>query len=64
MKYVKTIPATKNGKDIPYEEIRDKKMKINDRSNQKLVCPRNWLQECLDRIQVASQENALSLIHI
>lgn len=59
MKYVKTIPATKNGKDIPYEEIRDKKMKINDRINHKLVCPMNWLQECLDRIQGASQENAL-----
>lgn len=59
MKYVKTIPAVKNGKDIPYEEIRDKKMKINDRINHKLVCPMNWLQECLDRIQGASQENAL-----
>ena len=38
------------------KEIRDKKMKINDRINHKLVCPMNWLQECLDRIQGASQE--------
>ena len=31
-------------------------MKINDRINHKLVCPMNWLQECLDRIQAPARK--------
>ena len=39
IKYVKNISVSPKGKDVPYEEIRDKKAKINDRINPKLVCP-------------------------
>lgn len=59
IKYVKNISVSQKGKDVPYEEIRDKKAKINDRINPKLVCPMNWLQDWLDKIQSASQESTI-----
>lgn len=59
IKYVKNISVSQKGKDVPYEEIRDKKAKINDRINPKLVCPMNWLQYWLDKIQSASQESTI-----
>ena len=31
IKYVKNISVSQKGKDVPYEEIRDKKAKINDK---------------------------------
>lgn len=59
IKYVKNISVSQKGKDVPYEEIRDKKAKISDRINPKLVCPMNWLQDWLDKIQSASQESTI-----
>ena len=59
IKYVKNISVSQKGKDVPYEESRDKKAKINDRINPKLVCPMNWLQYWLDKIQSASQESTI-----
>ena len=57
MKYTKEIPSTKNGKAIPYDEVKNKREKINNRINYNLICPMNWLQEWLDKIQGSSQES-------
>lgn len=57
MKYTKEVKFTKNGVEIPYEEVKEKRDKIKGRINQNLVCPMNWLQEILDNIQMASNEN-------
>lgn len=51
MKYTKEIQVTKNNKLIPYEEIKKKRDKIKNRTNHELICPMNWLQDCLDNIQ-------------
>lgn len=59
MKYTKEIPTTKNGKELPYDEIESKRDKVKLRINSDLVCPMNWLQECLDKIQGSSRDNAI-----
>lgn len=59
MKYTKDFPATKNGKELPYEEIKFNKAKIKHRLNRNLTCPMNYLQEWLDKIQGASQANTI-----
>lgn len=59
MKYTKEVKTTKNGKEIPYEEIKGKRNKIKNRINKNLVCPMNWLQEELNTIQMASNENTI-----
>lgn len=55
MKYTKDVPVTKNGKELPYENIKESKAKIKCRLNRNLVCPMNYLQDWLDKIQGASQ---------
>lgn len=57
MKYTKEVRSTKNGVEIPYEEVKEKRDKIKGRINKNLVCPMNWLQEILNNIQMASNEN-------
>ena len=51
MKYVKEVPYTKNGKEIPYSEVKKNKGKIENRIDDELVCPMNWLVERLSAIQ-------------
>lgn len=50
MKYTKDIQYTKNGKERPYEEIKEEKDRLRKRIDRSLVCPMNWLQEVLDGI--------------
>lgn len=57
MKYTKEIKYTKNGVEIPYEEVKESKDKIKRRINKSLICPMNWLQDILNNIQMASNEN-------
>lgn len=59
MKYTKEVKHTKNGKEISYEEIKEKRDKIKNRINKKLTCPMNWLQDVLDNIQMSSNETAI-----
>jgi hypothetical protein len=59
MKYTKEIKHTKNGKELPYEEVREKKEKIKKRINNTLVCPMNYLQEILDKIQMSENSNTI-----
>lgn len=51
MKYVKEVPYTKNGKEIPYEEVKKSKDKIENRIDKDLICPMNWLVRRLGAIQ-------------
>ena len=54
MKYTREIKYTKDGKEIPYEKVAEKKTKLSNRINYKLKCPMNWLEEWLDKIQGSS----------
>ena len=51
MKYTKDVPVTKNGNELPYEDIKHGRDKINNRINENLICPMNYLQDWLDKIQ-------------
>lgn len=55
MKYVKEVPYTKDGKEIPYEIIVKNKNKISERINNEYVCPMNYLVDCLNKIQNISR---------
>lgn len=55
MKYVKEIPFTKDGKEIPYITVKKSKDKINSRINYDLICPMNWLVEVLNKVQGSSR---------
>lgn len=54
MKYTREIAVTKDGKELPQEDIEESKNKLKGRINKDLICPMNWLQEWLDKIQGAS----------
>lgn len=51
MKYTRDVPRARNGQEIPYQIVREGKNKIRDRINTSLVCPMNWLQDYLNKIQ-------------
>lgn len=59
MKYTKEIKYTKDGKEIPREEINEKKDRLKRRINHSLQCPMNWLEEWLDKIQGSSTSNTI-----
>ena len=59
MKYTREIKYTKDGKEIPYDEITEKKSRLNRRINDSLECPMNWLQEWLDKIQGAKRDESI-----
>ena len=54
MKYTKEVKHTRDGKELPYEEVAASKNKLKSRINHDLQCPMNWLEEWLDKIQGAS----------
>ena len=51
MKYTRPIPYTKNGKELPFTEINRSKKKLRDRVDPSIICPMNWVEERLDKIQ-------------
>lgn len=59
MKYTKTVPVTKNGKELPFEAIAEGKNKIKNRINKDLICPMNYLQIHLNKIQGMSTAAAI-----
>lgn len=59
MKYTHEIPLTKNGKERPYSEVKKDKNKINARIDDSIVCPMNWLQERLEKIQGTPRDNLI-----
>ena len=54
MRYTRPVPYTKNGKELPREEVQKNKNKLRDRVDDSLVCPMNWVEERLDKIQNSS----------
>ena len=59
MKYTREIKYTKNGKELPYSEIGEKKNKLKSRINYRLQCPMNWLEDWLDKIQGSSTSDTI-----
>jgi len=59
MKYVKEVPYTKDGKEIPYEIVTKNKNKISERINDEYVCPMNYLVDCLNKIQNISRSREI-----
>ena len=57
MLWTHEIPLTKNGKERPRNDIRTDKEKLRLRIDEKIICPMNWLQESLDKIQGASRSD-------
>ena len=53
MKYTREIKYTKDGKELPQEEIDVSKEKLKGRINITLSCPMNWLEYWLDKIQAS-----------
>ena len=59
MRYTHKIPVTKNGVERPYEDIKKDKDKVEKRINHKIICPMNYLQEYLDKIQGSARSNVV-----
>lgn len=51
MQWTHDIPVTKNGKERQYEDIKKDRDKVKSRVDDTIVCPMNWLEDCLDKIQ-------------
>lgn len=54
MKYTREINYTKNGRELPREEVAEAKTKLKGRINYSLQCPMNWLEQWLDQIPGSS----------
>ena len=50
MKYTREIKYTKDGKELPQEEIDESKNKLKSRINKALLCPMNWLEFWISKI--------------
>ena len=50
MKYTRDVPHTRNGIDIPKDQVKTERNRIAQRIDPQIVCPMNWLQEALDNI--------------
>lgn len=59
MRYTKKVKHTKNGKELPYEEIKEKKEKILSRINKNFSCPMNDLQKALKGIKNIPSTNTI-----
>ena len=59
MQYTREIKTTKDGKELPFEDIDESRNKLKGRINNDLICPMNWLQEWLDKIQGASKTTTI-----
>ncbi len=62
MKWTHEIPVTKNSKERPFEDIKKDRNKVVQRIDKDLVCPMNWLQECLDKIQGVKKNKMIDTI--
>lgn len=60
MKYTREIKYTKDGKELPQEEIDESKEKLKTRINPTLLCPMNWLEYWIDKIQNIPSTNTSS----
>lgn len=60
MKYTREIKYTKDGKELPQEDVDNAKTKLKARINPELTCPMNWLEDVLDTIPNASTAHTIS----
>ena len=63
MKYTREIKYTKDGKELPQEEIDESKNKLKSRINRDLSCPMNWLEDWINKIQNASTTETIPTEH-
>jgi hypothetical protein len=59
MKYTHKIQMTKNGEERPYDEIKKEKRRVVKRIDKDLICPMNYLEEYLDKIQGATKDKTV-----
>lgn len=59
MKYTREIKYTKDGKELPQEEVDESKNKLKSRINRNLLCPMNWLEDWINKIQNASTSDTI-----
>lgn len=59
MKWTHEIAVTKNGKERSQEEIKKDRNRIKRRIDDSIICPMNWLQESLDKIQGADKSGVV-----
>ena len=62
IKYTREIPLTKNGKERPYSDIQKERERIMKRIDNDIICPMNWLQNSLDKIQGLSKNEMTEII--
>lgn len=60
MKYTREITTTKNGKERSRKEVKADKDRLARRIDQDIVCPMNWLQSALNKIQGVSERGVVS----
>ena len=63
MKYTREIKYTKDGKELPQEEVDESKNKLKSRINRELLCPMNWLEDWINKIQNASTVETIPTEH-
>ena len=59
MKYTREIKYTKDGKELPQDKIDESKNKLKSRINKSLLCPMNWLEYWISKIQNASTTDTI-----
>ena len=59
MKWTRDVKVTKNGKERPSSEIKKEKTRIRRRIDEDLICPMNWLNEALDKVQGMPKSQAV-----
>lgn len=59
VKYTHKIAVTKNGVERPYDDIKKERRSVDKRINNEIVCPMNYLQSHLDKIQGAAKTNTI-----
>ena len=63
MKYTREIKYTKDGKELPQDEIDESKNKLKSRINRELLCPMNWLEDWINKIQNSSTSDTTPTEH-
>ena len=59
MQWTHDIPVTKNGKERPYEDIKKDRNRVKQRIDENIICPMNWLEDTLDKIQGADKKDCI-----
>ena len=60
MRWTREVELTKNGRERPYDLVKKEKNKIKKRIDENIVCPMNWLQESLNKIQGTEKSHVIN----